>query len=321
MNMTNDTQHRPKYLDEMIGQSAIKQKVSIAVQAALQRGEAMPHCLLTSGGRRTWQNHIGRRLVQRAACSAHFYDRPVPRHALRSPQHPRANRTKGHSLVDEFHGIGRYAAEELLIVLEEGVLNVTAGPAGGPVRIQSPPFTLCAATTYPEAISAPLAQRFGLKFRFEFYADRRSLPDHHWDIPEVELGYRRRCRFALARRARGVPRIGLRLAERARDVAQAQVMNRMTLQTVNIAMKIEGVDDAGLSREERQLLRILADADPRPLSARSLALGLGSSIGTVHDVLEPPLVRLGLMTIGAGAVASLRRGENHVDAVGLLPFP
>jgi Holliday junction DNA helicase RuvB len=77
-------------------------------------------------------------------------------------------------LVDEFHGIGRYAAEELLIVLEEGVLNVTAGPAGGPIRIQVPPFTLCAATTYPEAISAPLAQRFGLKFRFEFYATKKS---------------------------------------------------------------------------------------------------------------------------------------------------
>jgi Holliday junction resolvasome RuvABC ATP-dependent DNA helicase subunit len=107
-----------------------------------------------------------------------------------------------------------------------------------------------------------------------------------------------------------VPRIGLRLAERARDVAQAQVMNRVTLPTVTMAMKIEGIDEAGLSREERQLLRILADAEPRPLSARSLALGLGASIGTVHDVLEPPLVRLGLMTIGAGDAASLRRGEN-----------
>jgi Holliday junction resolvasome RuvABC ATP-dependent DNA helicase subunit len=69
------------------------------------------------------------------------------------------------------------------------------------------------------------------------------------------------------------------------------------------------------------LLRILADADPRPLSARSLALGLGASIGTVHDVLEPPLVRLGLMTIGAGGRSLTAKGREHVDAVGLLPFP
>jgi len=319
--MTDSTQHRPRYLDEMIGQSAIKQKVSIAVQAALQRGEAMPHCLLTSAGgglgKTTLAGVLSNELLvplisTTGQCLATPYDlrnilvRIEPKAIL---------------LVDEFHGIGRYAAEELLIVLEEGVLNVTAGPAGGPIRIQIPPFTLCAATTYPEAISAPLAQRFGLKFRFEFYTDK--------EICQIVIGIFRRWQleieedaaFALARRARGVPRIGLRLAERARDVAQAQVMNRVTLPTVTMAMKIEGIDEAGLGREERQLLRILADADPRPLSARSLALGLGASIGTVHDVLEPPLVRLGLMTIGAGGRRLTAKGRDHVDAVGLLPFP
>jgi Holliday junction DNA helicase RuvB len=319
--MTNDTQHRPRYLDEMIGQCAIKQKASIAIQAALQRGDAMPHCLLTSAGgglgKTTLAGVLSNELLvplisTTGQCLATPYDL---RNILVRLQ------PKAVLLVDEFHCIGKYAAEELLIVLEEGVLNVTAGPAGAPVRIEVAPFTLVAATTFPEAISAPLAQRFGLKFRFEFYSDQEVCQIIIGIFQRWNLEIAEDAAFALARRARGVPRIGLRLAERARDVAQAQVMGRITLQIVNIAMKIEGVDDAGLSREERQLLRILADADPRPLSARSLALGLGSSIGTVHDVLEPPLVRLGLLTIGAGGRRLTAKGRNHVDAVGLLPFP
>ena len=319
--MTNATQHRPRYLDEMIGQKAIKQKAAIAIQATLQRGEAMPHCLLTSAGGGLGKTTLAgvlsnELLVPLITTTGQCLATPTDlRNILVRIE------SKAVFMVDEFHGIGRYAAEELLVVLEEGVLNLSAGMVGGPVRIEVAPFTLVAATTYPEAISAPLQQRFGLNFRFDFYSDD--------EICQIIIGVFQRWKMEidasaaldLARRARGVPRIGLRLAERVRDVAQSQAMNQVTLPTVDMAMMIEGIDDEGLTREERHLLRILADAEPRAVSARSLALALGSSIGTVHDVLEPPLVRLGLMIIGTGGRRLTAKGRHHVDAVGVLAFP
>jgi len=299
----------------MIGQDAIKQKVSIAIQAALQREEPLPHCMLTSAG-----GGLGKTTLAGVIATEMFVPfLATTGQCLATPADHRnlVIRIEPNSvvLVDEFHGIGKWAAEELLILMEEGVLNINAGGVGGSVCVQIPPFTLVAATTYSEAISAPLAQRFGLNFRFDFYSDD--------EICEIILGIFLRWKMeideasalALARRARGIPRIGLRLSERVRDVAQAQSMNRVTLPTVTMAMKIEGIDDVGLAREERHLLRILADAEPRAVSARSLALALGSSIGTVHDVLEPPLVRLGLMTIGAGGRRLTPKGRLHLEAV------
>ena len=284
-------------------------------------GEALPHCLLTSAGGGLGKSTLAgvlsnELLVPLVATTGQCLATPTD---LRNILVRIVSKTV--LLIDEAHCIGRYAAEELLVVLEEGLLNIAAGMVGGPVRIEVAPFTLVAATTYPEAISAPLRQRFGLTFRFDFYTDD--------EICEIICGIFSRwmieidasAALDLARRARGVPRIGLRLAERVRDVAQAQAMNRVTLPTVAMAMQIEGIDDAGLGREERHLLRILSDAEPRPISARSLALALGVSVGTVHDVLEPPLVRLGLMTIGAGGRRLTAKGRDHVDAVGMLAFP
>lgn len=274
----------------------------------------MPHCLLTSTGGGLGKTTLAgvlsnELLVPLIATTGQCLATPTDlRNILVRID------SKAVLLVDEFHGIGKCAAEELLIVLEEGLLNISAGLVGGPVRIEVAPFTLVAATTYPEAISAPLRQRFGLTFRFDFYTDD--------EICEIICGIFSRwtmeidpsAAHALARRARGVPRIGLRLAERVRDVAQAQAMNRVTLPTVAMAMKIEGIDDVGLTREERHLLRILAAAEPRPVSARSLALALGVTIGTVHD-MEAALVRLGLMIIGTGGRRLTTRGRLHLDTV------
>ena len=312
--MPDAVNHRPRFLDEMIGQDAIKQKVSIALQAALQRGEPLPHCMLTSAG-----GGLGKTTLAGVIATEMFAPLlTTTGQCLASPADLRnlVVRIEPNSvvLVDEFHGIGKWAAEELLILLEEGILNINAG-INGTVRVKIPPFTLVAATTYPEAISAPLAQRFGLNFRFDFYTDDQVSEIVRGIFSRWTIEIDKAAAHALARRARGVPRIGLRLAERVRDVAQAQAMNRVTLPTVAMAMKIEGIDDVGLAREERHLLRILADAEPRAVSARSLALALGSSIGTVHDVLEPPLVRLGLMNIGAGGRRLTPKGRLHLEAV------
>jgi holliday junction DNA helicase RuvB len=218
-------------------------------------------------------------------------------------------------LIDEAHCLGRMAAEELLLVLEEGVLNVNLKKGGTPVRIRVPPFTLILATTQPAALSAPLIQRFGLHFRFGFYSadELRTIISNATKRMDVEFdgGV---C-IELARRARGVPRIALRLTDRVRDIVHAKRLKRATSADCLEAMELEGIDAQGLHEDDRTILRSLLDAEPRPVSARSLALVLGAASETVTDVLEPTLVRLGFVTIGTGGRRLTEKGRQHIESV------
>ncbi len=306
------TSHRPQHLDEMVGQDSIKQRARIAIQSALQRGEPLPHVLLTSAG-----GGLGKTTLAQVLSNEMFSPLiSTTGQCLMSASDlrnilVRLDRSSV-LLVDEFHCIGRSAAEELLLVLEEGILNVNVGSNGAPLRIEVPPFTLIAASTHPEAISAPLQQRFGLAFCFDFYTESeiRQIIDGtfcRWSM-EIE----RQAASALARRARGVPRIALRLAERVRDVAQSRRSQTITAETVLLTMRIEGIDSLGLTRQEQHLLRILEDAEPRAVSARSLSLALGVGVATTTEVFEPSLVRLGLITIGTGGRRLTAKGHQHL---------
>lgn len=304
---------RPRQFDEMIGQSDAKKRARIAVQAALQRGEVLPHALLTSSG-----GGLGKTSFASILANEMFAPfEAVSATAITTPLDIRnlLIRLKSGSVLclDEFHTIGKLAAEELLIVLEQGVLHVKAGRESSPIKMELSPFTLIAATTNPEAISEPLRQRFPLQFHFDFYSE----PDislilngafNRWQItidePAIE---------SMAGRARGIPRIALRLAERVRDVAQAKGTDIVDCALVDTTMRLEGIDRVGLTAQERRLLQILADCEPRPVSARSLALALGTGVVTVTSVLEPFLVRLGLMSIGSQGRNLTSQGREHVN--------
>jgi holliday junction DNA helicase RuvB len=306
---------RPQTLDELIGQDVIKQKARIAIGAALQRGEPLPHVLLTSSG-----GGLGKTTLSQVLANEMYSPLASTTGQCLITAADLRNvlvRLKPNSvlLVDEFHGIGRLAAEELLLVLEEGVLNINVGRNGAPVRLSVPPFTLVAATTKPDSISGPLGQRFGLHFNFDFYkvVDLKQIvarTAEHLGVLFDDLV----CE-GIARRALGVPRIALRHAERVRDVVQARGLAAATGSELELAMRLEGIDHVGLRQEHRLILKALADSDPRPVSARSLSLALGVEVSTVSDVLEPTLVRLGLMTIGAGGRRMTALGLQHLQQV------
>lgn len=301
---------RPQGLDELIGQETLKKKARIAIGAALQRNEPLPHVLLTSSGGGLGKTSFAQILANEmfsplthttGQCLSSAAD--LRRAFVQLKQNSMLH-------IDEAHCLGRLAAEELLLVLEERVLNVNID--GSPIRMPLPPFTLICSTTKPSAISAPLTQRFGLHFHFDFYCVK--------DLTEITRGMTKGLGISfddavcpeIARRALGIPRICLRHVERVRDVAQAKGLAAATIQELELAMAIEGIDSLGLDAKHRRLLTILADADPRPVSARSLALSLGLETPTVVDVLEPPLVRLGLMTIGAGGRRIAEAGLRHI---------
>ena len=301
---------RPQQLDELVGHIDAKMKARIAIQAALNRDEPLPHCLLTSGvggvGKTSFASVLANEMYAPfVATSGACVSTPMD---LRNALVRLKPRTV--LLCDEAHRLGRAAAEELLIVLEEGVLNVNSN--GTPIRLPLPPFTFVAATTKPESLSAPLSQRFGLRFHLlplmvkEIEQVVRRAFDH-WQMTveqEVIAG--------IALRSRGIPRISLRLSERIRDAVQASRSTTASRQHFDLAMRIEGIDGIGLTCEERQLLRCLADAEPRPVSARSLALALGCGVETITTVLEPTLVRFGLITIGTGGRRLTAKGVEHL---------
>ena len=306
---------RPQFLDEMIGQEQIRQKARIAIASAMHRGEPLSHCLLTSAG-----GGLGKSTM--ATCLANeMYQSLVSTsgqcvNTAADLRNILIRLKKGSLLlIDEIHCIGRMAAEELLLVLEDGVLNVNLSRNGAPVRIPVPPFTLIAATTQPSALSRPLIQRFPLHFRFGFYSadELRTIISKATERMDVEFDDD--VCLDLARRARGVPRIALRLTERVRDIAQAKRLRRATAADLMDAMDLEGIDREGLHQDDRTILRTLLDGEPRPVSVRSLALVLGEATETVTDVLEPSLVRMGFVTIGAGGRRLTDKGRDHIESV------
>ena len=162
------TSLRPQSLDELIGQQTIKKRLRIAMGASLQREEPLPHVLLTSNGGGLGKSTLASIISNEMLCPLHTTTgqclsttadlknvliRLEPHHML---------------LIDEAHCIGRAAAEELLVVTEQNILNISVGRRG-PVKLLLPPHTIIMATTRPQALSAPLTQRLGLHFHFDFY--------------------------------------------------------------------------------------------------------------------------------------------------------
>ena len=299
----------------MIGQQSIKKRLRIAMGASMQRNEPLPHVLLTSNGGGLGKSTLASIISNEMLCHLHtttgqclstttdlknILIRLEPHHML---------------LIDECHCTGRAVAEELLVVTEQNILNISVGKRG-PMKLLLPPLTIIMATTCPQSLSAPLTQRLGLHFHFDFY--------HVHELSEIVKGMAARMDLefdgqacaGIASRAKGIPRIALRLSERVRDVAQAKQLAKAGMEEMTLAMQIEGIDDLGLNRQDRHYMRVLAQAEPRPIGLRNLSLALGMSTQTVADVLEPVLVRLGLVTIGMGGRRLTNEGKNHLETVG-----
>jgi Holliday junction DNA helicase RuvB len=305
---------RPQTLDEMIGHEHARRKSRIAIQAAMVRNEPLPHTLITSAGGGLGKTTLAQVLANEMFTGLISTSGP----AVQSPYDLRnlllRIKPKDVVLIDEFHATGKTAMEELLLIMEFGHVNVSVGRRG-PVRLPLPPLTIIGSTTKPEAVSAPLAQRFGLRFDLQ----PLLLHEIHKIVESIfatwELGIGNAGTDEIARRARGIPRMALRLSERVRDVVQSHSGAAVTSNDLQVAFTLEGIDEIGLVPMERRLLRYLADAEPRPVSLRSLALSLGLGLATVSDSLEPGLLRLGLMSIGAGGRRLTTAGADHLSTV------
>ncbi len=288
---------RPQSLAEFVGQRPIRERLSVYIQAAKARGEPLDHVLLLSPpglGKTTLAYIIAREMGgEIKVTSGPAIERPGDLAAILTHLAP------GDVLfVDEIHRLRPPVEEVLYPAMEDYKLDIVVGegPHARSIRLDLAPFTLVGATTREGLLTTPLRDRFEVVFRLEFYGPEELAEILLRAAPRIGCELEPEAARELAARARGTPRIAIRLLRRARDVAQVAGEKRITAPAARETLTMLGIDDAGLDALDRRILAVLIDRfDGGPVGLDTLAAALGEDPDTIADLYEPFLISLGLV--------------------------
>jgi len=298
---------RPKTLSDYIGQDGIKENLSILLEAARRRGEAVDHILFSGPpglGKTTLANIVANEL----GVSIRTTSGPAIDHAgaLASMLLNLAERDV--FFIDEIHRLNKIVEESLYPALEDFRFDHVVGKGAGAtsLNLQLPRFTCVGATTRQGLLSAPIRDRFGATYRLDFYtvADLARIVRRSARILALELADE--AAAELASRSRGTPRVCNRLLRRVRDYAQVRADGRATLEVTRAALKMLDVDELGLEPLDRRLLEtMITKFAGRPVGLDTIATSLSEEPETIEDVHEPYLIQLGFLARTArGRVAT-----------------
>jgi len=299
---------RPRKLIEYIGQDKVKDNLSIFVQAALSRGEALDHVLLYGPpglGKTTLAAIIANELgVNFRVTSGPAIERSGDLAALLTNLGE-----KDVLFIDEIHRLSRNVEEVLYSAMEDFALDIIIGkgPSARSIRLDIAPFTLIGATTKAGALAAPLRDRFGVISRLEYYEPRALIHIIKRAAEILNIAIEDRGALEIAKRSRGTPRIANRLLKRVRDFAQITGDGIITDSVADKALAMLEVDKCGLDNTDRtMLLTIIEKFDGGPVGLDTLAASISEETDTIEDIYEPYLLQLGFINrTPRGRVATL----------------
>jgi len=289
---------RPQTLNEFIGQKSSRENLSVFIEAARSRGEALDHVLLHGPpglGKTTLGQIVARELgvgfratsgpvIQRAGDLAAILTNLQPRDVL---------------FIDEIHRLPAVVEEYLYAAMEDFKVDVTldAGMHARTITMPLPAFTLIGATTRIGLLTGPMRSRFGIRQHIEFYRPEALHEILRQNGKLLKLDAADAALWELANRSRGTPRIANRLLRRARDYAAVVGKGMFTVPVVKAALDLEGIDARGLDEQDRQFLKTLIEVYAGgPAGIEALAATMGEEIDTLVDVIEPYLLQTALVT-------------------------
>jgi len=308
---------RPERLADVLGQDRVRENLSIIIEAAAARGEAIDHILFygppglgktslayvianeVQGNIRITAGPAIERAGDLAAILTHLKEGDI-------------------LFIDEVHRLGKAVEEILYPAMEDFVLDIVIGkgPAAKTLRLNLPRFTVIGATTRLALLAGPLRDRFGARFRLDFYElpAMEGIVVRAADLLNVEIS--QEAAAEIARRARGTPRVGLRLLRRVRDFAEARADGEITLAVTRQALDLMEIDHLGLDDVDRRLLRIIIEKySGGPVGLDTLAAAISEDRATIMDVYEPYLIQLGFIDRTPRGRTCTRHAYRHLDIV------
>lgn len=310
---------RPRLLNEYIGQTQVKDNLSIFIKAAAARHEALDHVLLFGPpglGKTTLANIIANELnVNIRVTSGPAIERQGDLAAILT------NLGDNDVLfIDEIHRLSKTVEEILYSAMEDFALDIIIGkgPAARSVRLDLPHFTLIGATTRLGAIAAPLRDRFGVQCCLEFYKpeELQFIITRAAEILNVKID--KEGALEIARRSRGTPRIANRLLKRVRDFAQVLGVEVIDRQLADEALAKLEVDRYGFDRNDRKILTtIVKTFGGGPVGIETIAAAVREESSTIEDVIEPYLMQQGMLNRTSRGRMATRETYRYLG----MPFP
>jgi len=296
-NASLDNTLRPASFREFIGQEKVRERLMLAIEAAIQRGDPLDHVLLSGPpglGKTTLCYILGEAMgVQVKVTSGPIIDKPADLAGLIT------SLNRGDILfIDEIHRMQRTVEEYLYSAMEDFVIDIMIdqGANARSIRLELPRFTLVGATTRAGLISSPLRSRFGITARMNYYpADELSrIVTRSASLLEVSVDTE--GSDEIARRSRGTPRIANNLLRRVRDYAQVRADNHISMDIADKALAMLDIDRHGLDEMDKRILEtIINKFNGGPVGLGSLAVSVGEEPDTIEEVYEPYLIQEGFM--------------------------
>ena len=293
-----DLTHRPRSLSDYVGQNKLKEKLSINLEAAKQRGTPLDHVLLYGPpglGKTTLAHIIAYELgVDIKVTSGPAIEKPGDLAAILTN-----SLAEGDVLfIDEIHRLGRVAEEHLYPAMEDFKIDIILGqgPAARTIRLDLPRFTLIGATTRPGLITGPMRSRFGIIEHLEYYTDHELSEGVKRDARRMAFELSEEAALEIGRRSRGTMRIAKRLLRRVRDYADVAQETSISLARANYALDALDIDYLGLDQRDRSILEAMINMFAGgPVGLDTLSTAVSEDKTTLEDVYEPFLIQRGLI--------------------------